>query len=261
MAIEKGEEKKGQEVPKELSYDKILEIIRAQDKKIEELTKANTAGTTPTFNSDDIVKIIEASKKSIDTIDVDWEKGVDESQIPADDYLSPEKGIKFFAPCGGYTVCDDIRKGQRVLLPYGKKIIFFENPAVTKIQKGKYEELLVISEYVSHSKKEVEWLKKHRLFGYKFFESTSQTQSADVVRMQKLSRIMGHVQNYDITDLVKHATSYGVPVSSDYESVRQGLAMKILSREENMDHETRTKNFLDNSKDRLLVEKGIHQTG
>jgi hypothetical protein len=257
MAIEKGEEKTGKEEKIPVSQDKLYEMVLQLQKELKESQSSKTPQAA--WNPEDVAKLvaetIKATNQNKDSIDVNYERGIDESQIPADDYLGVKGGITFFAPCGGYVIADDIRKGQRVLLPYGKKFVFFENPAVTKIQKGKYEELLVISKYTSFSKKEVEWLRKHRLFGFKFHESIGQTVNADVVRMQKLARIMGNVQNYDIADLLKHATTYKVPVSEDYDSVRHGLATALLEREEAVDAEIRTRTFLDNSKDRMLFEK------
>jgi len=257
MAVEKGEEKTGNEEKGPISQDKLYEMVLGLQKELKETREAKSPQAA--WNPEDVAKLvaetIKATGQNKDSIDVNYERGIDESQIPPDDYLGVKGGITFFAPCGGYVICDDLRKGQRVLLPYGKKVIFFENPAVTKIQKGKYEELLVISKYTSFSKKEVEWLRKHRHFGFKFHESIGQTINADVVRMQKLSRIMGNVQNYDVQDLLKHATSYGVPVSEDYDAVRHGLATALLQKEEAQDLEIRTKTFLDNSKDRMLYEK------
>lgn len=257
MAVEKGNQENGQKT-NSMSDDKLQELILGMQKKIDSLeTQKASNGMSATDIAAIVAATIEATKKSVDSIDMNYEKGIDESLIPPDDYMDAKGAVKFFAPCGGYAICDDLRKGQRVLLPWGKKVIFFENPAVTKIQRGKYEELLVISEYTSRSKKEVEWLREHRLFRTKFFESTGSVQSADLVKMSKMSRIMSNVQAYELPDLLKAAQQNGVEVSQDYEAVRFALAEKVYNDEAAADHAMRARNFLDNSKDQLLREKMV----
>lgn len=259
MAIETGEEQKGIEV-KNASPDKIWEIVQAQQKQIQELlSKQNQPVDTSKLSIDDITKIIRATKETTEGIDVNYEAGIDESQIPVDDYM--EQPALFFSPCGGTCIVDDRRKGQRVLLPYGKKVIWFDNPAATKIQRGKDLHLIVICTYLCKSIKEAEWIRNHTLFGTKFFESIEQTVSKDVVKMQRLSRTMTDVQQYSPHDLLRHAKSYGVTIGQDYDKVRFALAEAMVDKEEEREEQSTQRSLLENQKDRLVFDDHIAGKG
>lgn len=259
MAIESGEEKKGLEI-KSVSPDKMWEIVQQQQKQIQELlAKSGQPVGAPTLNIDDITKIIAATKQSAEGIDTNWEAGIDESKIPVDDYL--DKGIMFFSPCGGTCIVDDRRKGQRVLLPYGKKVIWFGQAVATHIQRGKDMHLIVLSNYLCKSKKEAEWIRNHSLFGTKFFESIEQTVSKDVVKMQKLSRVMTDVQQYSPHELLGHAKSYKVPIGEDFNAIRAGLAQAMVEAEEERENFSAQQALLDTQKDRLVFADHIAGKG
>lgn len=254
MAIESGEEKKGTEI-RSVSPDKMWEIMQEQQKQIQELlAKQGQVAASSSLSIDDITKIIKATKDSSDGIDKNWEQGIDESQIPVDDYLEREDWVIFFSPCGGTCIVDDRRKGQRVLLPYGKKVIWFQQTIADHIQKGKDMHLLVLSNYVCKSKKEAEWIRNHSLFGFKFFESIEQTIASDVVKMQRLSRIMSDVQQYSPHNLLQHAKSYNVPVGEDFNAIRYSLAQAMADAEEKREYTTTHQLLLNTEKNRLFED-------
>lgn len=259
MAIESGEEKKGLEV-KSVSPDKMFELVQQLQKQVQELTaKQDTRVGAPTLNIDDITKIIAATKQSAEGIDINYKAGIDESQIPTDDYL--ETPVLFFSPCGGTVIVDDKRQGYRVLPPFGIDEIWFDNPAGTKIQKGKDLHLIVISTYLCKSKKLAEWLRKHTLFGTKFHESIEQTISRDVVRAQKLSRTMTDVQQYSPHDLIRHAKTYKIEIGTDYDKMRFKLAEVMVDAEESREIHSAEQALLSSQKDRLVFDDHIAGKG
>lgn len=238
-----------------LTTEQLMNIVAEQNKKIEALIKANEAKSFPTtqgMSSDDIAKIVAAAVNTRDR-DMDYQLGIKEEDIPIDDF--DKDGVRFCAPFVGYVVVDDIRQGHRVLLPYNKRSIFFEYSATRRMQQGKYQAIAPYSVYVSHSKKEIEWLKNHSHYGIFFYESATKAVGADIQRMQKLSRIMTVLQQYDHIDLIKRCREYNVEIGEDAPAMRANLAYEMVKREVDSEQSASEKLAAETHKQALLVGK------
>lgn len=177
--------------------------------------------------------IIKAVKERPDVEKFEVGKFVAESDIPKDDY--DEKGVIFCAYSTGYVIVDDVRKGLAVRTPYGNKIFFmYQASKRTRGQKG--EELNTYSQYVSHSKREQQWLRDHRFFGAIFFESAKEALSVDAQKAQRLLKFINALMAMDQHGIVKRCREYSVPISDDFRVMRIKLAYKMVERE--MDEET-----------------------
>lgn len=226
---EKTDSKKEQESIENAQLRKMIATLTEKMEKIE-ADNANRSINVPInagMSGDDIAKIVKAaiSKEK----EIDYNSGIDEVDIPVEDF--DEIGVRFCAPFTGYVISDDKRKGHRVVLPYGKKQVFFEYQAARRVMQGRFEAIAPYSAYTSHSKKEIEWLKAHRLYNIFFYESATMAANSDVMRMQKLARIMTVLQNYDFLELIRVCGQYGVAKGEDAAVMRSHLAFEMVERE------------------------------
>lgn len=252
-----GNEELGNDAPKQLSSE---EQIAALNKKIEALTahiesipKGGAIGGGMT--ADDIAKLIQSAVSSNrdKEKEIDYEAGIQEEQIPVDDF--DKEGVRFCSPNIGYVIVDDVRKGHRVKLPFGKKMIFFDYANTRKIQQGKYQTAQAFSVYTSHSKRITQWLREHSKYNIFFYESHQQAINADASRIQTLSKIMTVLQNYEVPDILKRCDEYGVPKGEDWRAMRLQLAYAMAQREEEVAAKTTAVRLDDLRKESLMKEK------
>jgi len=224
-----------QEEQKNLGQEQLLNMIANLREEMAEMRKSNSAVSIPIQQSNsaqDIATIVEAAVKGAlnsKDKDIDYEAGVDETELPPDDF--DEVGARFASPFTGYLIVDDKRKGMRVKIPYNKPSIFFEYAAARRMRQGRYEAIAPYSVYTSKSKKEIEWLRNHSHYGIFFYESATQAVGADVMKMQKLAKTMTQLQNYELIDLIRACKSYNIATGEDPAVMRSALAYAIVDKE------------------------------
>lgn len=254
MAIESGQEGAKPQQPQEnLSTAQLQALVLKLSKQVEELSSNKTAFQQPItqgMSADDVAKIMAAVRTQND---IDYESGITTDQIPEDDY--DENGVRFCAPFLGYVIVDDIRKGHRVKLPYGKKSIMFKYQSTRKYQQGKYEAISPFSTYTSHSKKEIEWLRASSKYGIFYYENSNGVASSDLRKIQKLSRIMTVLSGFETIDLIKRAKEYGVAYTEDPRDMRLELAHRMVEKELESEREKTQAVLSENFKERLIVGK------
>lgn len=204
-----------------------------------EITELKSKGMPPAIaggvNDDQFAKLLTALTKAIkekpDNEKLDISKGfIDPADIDPNDFL--ENGQQFFANTTGYVIVDDIRQGFPVSTPF-KNIIIFRYQATQRIKgNGKEEQLQNFSTYVSHSKKEVQWLRDHRYFGVAFFETAAQALNTDVKIAQRMLKFMTAINSMGNYDLMRRAKEYGLPTTNDTKTLRVLLATKLAENEE-----------------------------
>jgi hypothetical protein len=227
MSLEKGSEKQKENT--DLNTQALLEIVRDLQKEIKTLKEersTNTAGIDPSLMAEIFAKANVAAEKQRT---LDFSKGIKEEEIPADDYL--KEGVVFCAPFTMYAIADDRRKGHVVRLPYNKESIFFKYQGTRKNVSGKQTSLASFSTYTSYSKKEAEWLRNHTMFNVMFYESSNQAISVDVVRAQKLARIMTSLAAFEMPSILSRCKENDVPIGTDIGVMKAALAQKMLERE------------------------------
>lgn len=250
MSLESGnasEEKSNKKT--QPSYDELLKIISEQNKRVSQLEKSITASSSNGLSAADLVTIVkgvsDANKR-----DINYEEGIQEEQIDPEDF--DQKGVRFTCPSAGYVLVDDRRKGMIVKLPYNKKSIFFKHASTRRVYQGKYESMTPISAYTAHSKKEIEWLRKHSLYNIMFYETTNQSAHADAIRATKLARIMNVIKNYEHVELISVCRQHGVQVNEDPAITRSSLAIEILRKEEEVERTTTNRIMQDTYKNTLI---------
>ena len=253
MALKHSEENENTE---KNSNEELLKIIKKQaedTQKLQEQLKEIQASRATLSSADVLAQALQSMASKQEKKELDYEAGIPEEDIPEDDFL--EEGVRFCAPFVGYVISDDKRKGQRVVLPYGKKVIEFDYAATKVTQTGKHQNTHPISAYISRSKKEVEWLRKHSLYGTMFFETSTAAANADAVKATKLASIMTYLKDYEFHDLMARAKENGVPMNDDINVLKTNLAFKILENELKAQEEQVRRTLEDNYKAQTLALK------
>jgi len=231
MALTEGTEKN--ENPSNVT--KLEELVRTLQKQVMDMQQNNgnqpqiPQGTNVGGLSTEQFQVFMDAVTNVKKKDLDFEEGVDESMIPVDDFV--EDGVQFFVPATGYVMSCDRRKGKIVKLPWNKKTIFFEHEGTRKRGQGKFQELSTISKYTSNSKKEIEWIREHSMYGVLIYENTNNAMNADMLKIQKLSRVIGTLRAVDHVNLLKMCKSYNVPQSNDANVMRYQIAHEMVNKE------------------------------
>ncbi len=231
MALSEGTENKNENPDKATQLE---ELVRTLQKQVLDMQKNN--GTIPQNTNTSIggmspeqFQVFMDSVTNIKKKDLDFEEGVDEAQIPVEDF--DEVGVRFCVPATGYVMSCDRRKGKIVKLPWGKKTIFFEHEGTRKRGQGKYQELSTISSYRSHSKKEIEWVRNHSMYGVLIYESSNNAMNVDMLKIQRLSRAISVLRSVEHFDVVRMCKGYGIDISDDLNTMRYQIAHEQVRRE------------------------------
>lgn len=206
------------------SNDQLIELVKQMQQKIADMEKAQTM--TPDAIASMLAKF-QAEKKNHEGID--YQKGVTAEQVPIDDYL--EKPVTFSAPSVGMCIVDDVRKGIRVILPYGKQAIMFLHTATRHVKRDKYTELVTMCSYTSRSKAEVEWLRNHSLYNVVFYETTKGVIGAEIQNATRVARLLSGLNQMDMPSVVKRTKEYNLPITDDVNTMRAALAVKMAQVE------------------------------
>lgn len=255
MTMQKGEfndEEAGKNASEKNNDNALLDIVKTLQQEIKNL-KAAQVNPAAGIKPEDLVKMMAIySVESQKSKDKDYRNGILAEDIPIEDF--DEKGITFCAPFLGYAIADDRRMGHRVLLPYNKECILFLYQGETRRrQNSKEESLSVFSTYTSQSRKEQDWLRKHTFFNTMFYESTAGAKSFDVIKAQKLSRIMTMVSNFELPSLIARCKEYNVPINVDKDLMRPMLSMAMADRELASEQDTRQIRLAEIEKEKILL--------
>ncbi len=176
---------------------------------------------------------------------------IDEKDIDPKDFDA--KGVNFCACSTGYLIVDDVRQGFPVPTPFGNAIFFkFNGQVVSRDMEGK-QVLNTFCSYESKSKKEQEWLRSHRYFGLKFFESAKEALSVDAMRAQKLMKYVDNLMSQDSYSIVAQAKQYNVPISEDVRTMRFLLANKMLDATEGVQESATTRILKEKLEEELFM--------
>ncbi len=255
MALSEGTENKN-EKPSDVSQ--LEELVRTLQKQVMDMQSSKNQpqqspqGANVGGLSTEQFQVFMDAVTNVKKKDLDFEEGVDESQIPIEDF--DEEGVAFFVPATGYVMSCDRRKGKIVKLPWGKKTIFFEHEGTRKRGQGRYQELATISKYRSNSKKEIEWIRNHSMYGVLIYENTNNAMNADMLKIQKLSKVIGMLRSIEHVELLKMCSSYNIEKSNDVNTMRYQIAHEMVRRELEAEG-IRTHNMLEiSSKEALFSE-------
>lgn len=171
------------------------------------------------------------------------------SEIDVDDYI--EGGKPFFCYNSGYIIVDDKRAGKSVRSPRGP--IEFDFQYCTVKGQGKNSELFNLCQFVSYSKKEVEWLKTHTMFNIDFFEKFEADLEVGSNLSKQFSKASNVVTSMSNAEVVRMSRERKLKTAADYD-VQRSILVESLAEE-----------YIKNSKrkgDQMLAsifkEKGLY---
>lgn len=254
MPLEKGDLKPDviSDETKELRL--MLEMMQKElaDLKASKVTNLpSQGGLNPTQFAELLRETIKSAKQKPDP-NISAYNYVNEEEIDKEDI--DEVGTLFCSYGTGYLIVDDLREGLPVLPPFKKPIsLVFQGMNKTRDEHGK-EVLNTFCAYTSHSKKEAEWLRKHKLFGIRFFESATEAISKDASKAQKLVKFISGVMNMDQSQVVSACRQYGVGINRDIHSMRIALAYKMMEESDKRVGESYTKILEENKEQELFKE-------
>lgn len=230
----------------------LTEVVLKLQRELKEVKLANTM-VAPGSNVDLVKALAEFAAAQKNAENVDFQAGISVEQIPEEDY--DDKGVTFCAPFTGYAISDDRRMGHRVVLPYNKPFIVFEYQGGKPIQDGKHTKLMNLSTYTSHSKKEIEWLWKYSFFNTLIYESTKGVQNFDVLKAQKMAKIMTMLINFEMPQLIRGCKDYNLPIDEDVSVMRSHLAMAMASAELTRDQDSTQRRLVELEKEKMLLQQ------
>jgi len=224
MAIEI-EEVSGSEENKQKGDAITRELILNMQKQIEELQASKNVNNPVVSNTENVLKeLVAGLKEKPDSEKYGGERYyVREEDIDFEDLLPIP--VPFYCHQVMYVIVDDKRNGHPVRTPFGNTIVF-EYQSTRRVRNGKEESLHNISQYVSKSKKEVEWLEKCKGYGSIFFKSHIDAMNVDGRKAAKLARIMSVLQRSDVGKVIRLANQNGITPSQDVSMLRLAIANK-----------------------------------
>ena len=184
----------------------------------------NNSGKTQKDQTIEIAKAL----KQVDELQSGKNVFYDADEIDPEDFV--KDGVLFTAYSSMYLIVDDKRNGKPVLVPNGEKIIFKTLHSRT-INEGKDTRVQYICGYVCRSKKVIEWLRNHSLYGIHFFEGTNKSLSVDARKAYFAARAANVVNSYSKTQIIDAARNYDVSLGSDLSIVKQEIIHKIANRD------------------------------
>lgn len=210
--------------------DQVTQLQRKLDEMAAAGPTASTNKTVGGTNASDILALADAITKQTKK-DINYEEGIDLSQIPADDYIDQKDWIRFCVPSGGYVISDDRRKGHVVKLPFGKQMIFFEHLLTNRRAVGKHTVTTPVATYTCKSKKEAEWIREHTLYGTFIFEDVGQVPGTTAEKALRLHSIMKTLTSLDFANVISQGKALGVPFNANPDEMVKQVAIAACEKE------------------------------
>jgi len=146
-------------------------------------------------------------------------------------------GATFTSYGNSYFIVDDKRpNGRAVRTPYGRVFKFlYQGNQITRV--GRDQSYSSFCAFRTQSKKEIEWLRGHSLYGIDFYEDTNLALSANAVKAHLTSNIIRQLNLLDQPALITRAKAYGIPVGGSLNIIRAELALKMAEEKWEQDTE------------------------
>jgi len=237
--IEAGAEETPVEPPVE---EKVPDVAEGTETEVK-------GGDTVTLSKEDLLSLVndavskEVGKiKTADAVANGRQPVLSLEDIDKNDYL--ESPIVFFAYSVYFSIHDDVQQNTTIMPPYLKPIRFKLYQRYTRGQGIREKEVISISCVQVQSKKIIEFLRNHSLFGIRFFEDVNEAKAVDVTRAEKMTEVILHLaklSHHQIIERAKREREEGesISLSADVKYVRKQLAQLIVDKEMKRMHELR----------------------
>lgn len=205
------------------------EIVAKQQKELEDLKKLLIANTKKDSNPFDLTQFAAELAKQ-NTVQAGGIPYATAKDIDPEDY--DEQGVNFFAQGNAYVIAGDKRLGKAIPNPLNP-VILFSFKSGKKLKKGRNDEYYVsFCGYTSHSKTEIEWLRKSTFYGKKIFEDSTEVKAVDAVSIEaahKAGKIVDALSGHQILAMAKQYPD--IQMSSDMDLLRKILFKKLTEIE------------------------------
>ena len=258
---EKDKEEKAKEVKEqnvnsvEKSQDQIIAELKAQLE--DEKTRNSQSGST---GLEDLTQAIKSGFSGASQLGnngevIDDHSYSDLATLDAEDVLDEKEMITFVAHKIMYVIADDKRNGRNVKAPFG--LIVFKHNSTRLVRNGKETDQFNISTYTCRSRKELEWLRTHSLFGVMFFDKISQAITSDAHKASRLAKHVLALKTVGQHQLVQMARSREIPVVEDLNYLRSMIAQSIVEAEMIKIEKKTQETFIDQELEAKMIGKEV----
>jgi len=163
-----------------------------------------------------------------------------------------EVPVMFFTYSLGYMLMDDVKQGHAIRTPYNRPFKFNHLFRHERVGARDKKEFLMVSVCKISSKKELDWLQRHSLYGVKFFEDIRNVRSVDIEMQERLVEANNEIARLSDHEIVQRALGEGVSPSTDVSKMKRSLVQSIANKriQEKSDR-------IQSSYDRMQKEAGI----
>jgi len=219
------------------------QLVESTNKLIELLSKQNSGAT----NTTDIAKVLLEYQAQLSGQPLKYGA----ASIDPADILPKGDEVVYYAPGIMYLIVDYYNEaGVAIRSPYNK--IFLFNHQGGKITKtAKEESYNAFCSITVRSKKDVEWIEKHPMYGKMFFRKTNKALNTNISLALKTSEIYQSVNNWDRDRILEEATKRGIEfnfaegIDSLIKEIAFQKATEIAKEEMEKAVETHRKNNLE----------------
>lgn len=234
MAVEKGkkdESSKAEETTQNNASEgegvqmiPLSEVDALIQARLKEMTPGGSGGLTEEL-AKALVTIANNSEQAQEAYDP--AKYLSPAQVASDDIL--EEVVVFWASGFGLVLGDDKKNGIPIRPPYGA--VLFEPVGENRQQRGKDIDVNIWSKHVCESKKELEFLRNHTLFGIRFFEKAGETINVDQGFAIKLANHMTALRNTPSNQVHRMAREMELAFEEDLDKTRLMIASALIEKE------------------------------
>ena len=215
-----------------MSKSEFVDVVRELVKK--ELSEKRGSKTEDLLES-----ILDEQRSSGDGPRIMASKAYAEAEIDVEDYM--DTPLVLFCYSHSHTCMGDKRFGQNVKTPYDTPIRFKQLMRYKKPGTSRYnDEMITMSSISNRSKKEAAWMKKHTLFGIKYFEDIRDAKDVTKTFSDKLVETSMYLNAMSEFEVIERAKSEQLEVTSDVDDIRRRLVYAITEKSMQGDIQGRT---------------------
>lgn len=138
--------------------------------------------------------------------------------------------VMFFTYSIGYMIMDDVKQGHAIRTPYSRPFKFTHLFRYEKIGARDKKEFMMVSVCKISSKKELDWLQRHSLYGVKFFEDIRNVKTIDVEMQERLVEASNEIARLSDHEVVQRALAEGVAPGTDVSRMKRSLIQAIAQK-------------------------------
>ena len=201
---------------------------REEVKKSTESVVENPIGVDQ-LDKEDLTKIVLDLKSQLEALQERSMSSFDEDEDydVLDDYL--EVPAVFFCFSQEYSVHGDKRQGRESLPPLG--FVKFKPVYRYARKAGRGVDVIAVSQTVVRSKAQANWIRKHSLFGIKFFENVDDVTQIDTTLAEKMAEQSARISRMSDLQIIERARQENIQVHQDMAKLRKELVQHLAEGE------------------------------